>query len=129
MLPVILAIAICLSFIITIAVVRFSFASTRESPEIRQQRAQTLTKPLTLLSITDAVDPIYSILWEAPIAALELIDSAGPAAYKLPDYNRYLSNPLRVSGDLRRVQLCAMAPVPGTPPTRLMEWLSPGAQS
>lgn len=79
MMPVSFAIAICLSFIITIAVIRFSFASARESRGIRQQRAQILTRPLAMLSITDAFDPIYSILWEAPIAALELIDSAGPA--------------------------------------------------
>jgi hypothetical protein len=79
MMPVVFAIAICLSFIIIIAAVLSSLASTRESREIRQQRAQTLTRPLALLSITDAFDPIFSILWEAPIAALELMDSAGPA--------------------------------------------------
>ena len=34
-------------------------------------------KPLALLSITQAYDPIYAVLWEAPISALELIESGG----------------------------------------------------
>lgn len=52
-------------------------AGSRDSREIRRQRVQTLTRPLALLSITEAFDPIHAILWEAPIAALQLIDSAG----------------------------------------------------
>lgn len=74
-----LAIASCLGFVTTVAVLHFYFASTRESRMIRTQRKQTLTKPLALLSITEAFEPVYATLWEAPIAALELIDSAGPA--------------------------------------------------
>lgn len=52
-------------------------ANTLESRAIGRERILTRAKPLALLSITEAFDPIYAVLWEAPIAALELIDSAG----------------------------------------------------
>lgn len=78
MMSVVVAIALCLGFVISVVVV-FFFAGTRKSKEIRHQRIRTLTRPLALLSITEAFDPICAILWEAPITALKLIDSAGPA--------------------------------------------------
>ena len=71
----ILAIALFLGFFVVVAL-RW-ITSTLESREIHRKRIHTLTKPLPLFSITDAFDPICSLLWEAPIAALELIDSAG----------------------------------------------------
>jgi hypothetical protein len=75
MLLLILAIA---SFVaLSLIVAWLCVASTRESREIHRQTIATPPKPLSLLSITDAFDPIYAILWEAPIAALELVDSAG----------------------------------------------------
>jgi hypothetical protein len=71
----ILAIASFLLFFVII--VLLCVASTLESCAIGRERILTRTKPLALLSITEAFDPIYAVLWEAPIAALELIDSAG----------------------------------------------------
>jgi hypothetical protein len=71
----ILAIASFLLFFVI--VVLLCIASTLESRTLRRKRILTQAKPLALLSITEAFDPIYSVLWEAPIAALELINSAG----------------------------------------------------
>ena len=72
----ILAIASFLLF--PLIVVLLCIASVLESSTIRQNRA--LASPRApLLSISEAFDPVYSTLWDAPIAALELIDSAGPA--------------------------------------------------
>ena len=89
MLVLLLAIASFLFFIIV--VVLLWIADTLESRTIRRKRSLMLTKPLTLLSITEAFDPIYSVLWEAPIAALELINSAGasgvPVARLRPFYD------------------------------------------
>jgi hypothetical protein len=48
----------------------------RESRSIRHQRDVTSVEPF-LLSISEAFDSIHSILWQAPIAALELMDSGG----------------------------------------------------
>lgn len=73
----ILAIA---SFLVFFAiVVLLLIADTLESRTIRHKKNLTLAKPLALLSIADAFDPIYSVLWEGPVAALNLIDSAGRA--------------------------------------------------
>jgi hypothetical protein len=77
MILVILAIASFVGFFLIAG--RLCVASTRDSREIHRQIIATRAKPLSLLSITDAFDPIYTVLWEAPIAALELIDSAGPS--------------------------------------------------
>jgi len=84
----ILAIA---SFLVFVAiVVLLLIADTLESRAIRHKRDLTLANPLALLSISEAFDPIYSVLWEAPVAALKLIDSAGtsgiPAARLRPIY-------------------------------------------
>jgi len=51
-------------------------ADTRESRSIRHQRDVTSVEPF-LLSISEAFDSIHSMLWQAPIAALELMDSGG----------------------------------------------------
>jgi len=84
----ILAIASFLVFV-AIAVLLF-IADTLESRAIRQKRNLTLAKPLALLSIVEAFDPIYSVLWAAPVAALKLIDAAGisgtPVARLRPIY-------------------------------------------
>ena len=73
----ILATASFLFFFFVVALL--CIANTLESRTLRRKRIPPQAKSLALLSITEAFDPIYSILWEAPIAALELIDSAGPA--------------------------------------------------
>ena len=68
-----------------------SIANTLESQTLQRKRILMLSKPLALLSITDAFDPIYSVLWEAPITALGLIDAAGasglPGARLRPLYD------------------------------------------
>jgi len=84
----ILAIA---SFLVFFAiVVLLLIADTLESRAIRHKRNLALAKPLALLSIAEAFDPIYSVPWEAPVAALKLIDSAGlsgiPVARLRPIY-------------------------------------------
>ena len=84
----ILAIA---SFLVFVAiVVLLLIADVLESRAIRHKRNLTLANPLALLSIPEAFDPVYSILWEAPVAALKLMDSAGtsgiPAARLRPIY-------------------------------------------
>ena len=77
MLVLILAIASFLFFVLVMTLL--AIASTLESRTLCRKRILRLTKPLVLLSINDAFDPIYSVLWQAPIAALEIIDSGGPS--------------------------------------------------
>ncbi|HXY48281.1 MAG TPA: hypothetical protein VEI01_02440 [Terriglobales bacterium] len=72
----ILAIASFLLF--PLILVLLCIAHVLESRAIRQNRTPTSARA-PLLSIAEAFDPVYSVLWDAPIAALELIDSAGPA--------------------------------------------------
>jgi len=84
----ILAIA---SFLAVTAILVPLIAVTLESRAIRHKRDLALAQP-PLLSISEAFDPVYSVLWEAPIAALELIDSGGtsgiPAARLRPIYEQ-----------------------------------------
>jgi len=84
----ILAIASFLVFVAT--VVLLLIADLLESRAIRHKRNLTLANPLALLSISEAFDPIYSVLWEAPVAGLKLIESAGtsgiPVATLRPIY-------------------------------------------
>jgi hypothetical protein len=62
------------SFLVFIAVLACLFvAHTLESKEIARSRNVWLRPPSTLLCIEQAFDPIYSPLWEAPIAALRLV--------------------------------------------------------
>jgi hypothetical protein len=88
MLLLILAIA---SFLVVVAIVVPLIADTLESRAIRYRRDLASTLP-PLLSISEAFDPVYSVLWQAPIAALELIDSGGtsgvPAARLRPIYEQ-----------------------------------------
>ncbi len=67
-------------------------ADILESRTIRQRRDLTSVDLTAFLSIAEAFDPISSVLWEAPIAALQLIDSAGlsgiPAAKLRPIYDQ-----------------------------------------
>jgi len=88
MLLLILAIA---SFLVVVAIVVPLIADTLESRAIRYRRDLASTPP-PLLSISEAFDPVYSVLWQAPIAALELIDSGGtsgvPAARLRPIYEQ-----------------------------------------
>lgn len=77
----ILAIA---SFLLFVAiVVLLAIAGTVESRAIRHKVKLASANLPALLSIAEAFDPIYSVLWEAPVAALTLIDSAGFSAFPL----------------------------------------------
>ncbi|HVO63833.1 MAG TPA: hypothetical protein VMT53_23115 [Terriglobales bacterium] len=70
----ILAIA---SFLVFVAIaVLLSIAGTPKSRALRHQTRLEPTNRPALFSIAEAFDPIYSVLWEAPVAALEIIDSA-----------------------------------------------------
>jgi hypothetical protein len=67
----------CLISIIAVLVfVVWLAADTLKSRAVRHQRDAASVQPF-LLSISEAFDPIHSILWQAPSAALELIDSGG----------------------------------------------------
>jgi hypothetical protein len=76
--PVLLLAAASFLFFLVV-VLLLCVANTLESRTLRRKRIPPRAKSLALLPINEAFDPIYSVLWEAPIAALELIDSAGPA--------------------------------------------------
>jgi len=64
------------SFLAVGVFVVWLIADTRESRSVPHQRDVARVEPF-LLSISEAFDPIHSILWQAPTAALELIDSGG----------------------------------------------------
>jgi len=64
------------SFLAVGVFVVWLIADTRESRPVRHQRDVARVEPF-LLSISEAFDPIHSILWQAPIAAFELIDGGG----------------------------------------------------
>lgn len=70
--------AIASALLVTAVLLLLSLNSVLQSKAVRRETQVMIVAPPALLSITEAFDPIYSVLWEAPIAALELIDSAGP---------------------------------------------------
>lgn len=62
-----------------LVVVLLYIADTLVSRTRDRKKDSTQGRGLTLLSLADAFDPVFSVLWAAPIAALEHIGSAGPA--------------------------------------------------
>ena len=64
------------SFLAVVVFVLWLAADTLESRAVRHQRDVASAQPF-LLSVSEAFDPIHSILWQAPIAALDLIDLGG----------------------------------------------------
>lgn len=88
----VLILAVASLLVFCALVVLLWMADTLESRTLRRKRLLTPAKPLALLSIAEAFDPVYSVLWEAPIAALEVIASAGaggiPVSRLRPIYNR-----------------------------------------
>lgn len=52
-------------------------AGRLELREARLRARPWLENPLPLLSIAQAFDPDYAVLWEAPCSALALVDAAG----------------------------------------------------
>jgi hypothetical protein len=72
----ILAIASFLFFLLVISLLYV--ANSLECTQL-ERRLPAGHQPLAMLSIVEAFDPVLAALWEAPIAALERIDVAGPA--------------------------------------------------
>jgi len=72
----VLILAIASFVVVLVIVVLLAIADTLESRAIRHRRDLASARP-PLLSISEAFDPVYSVLWQAPIAALKLIDSGG----------------------------------------------------
>ncbi len=72
----VLILAIASFLVVVVILVRLAIADTLKSRAIRHRRDLASAQP-PLLSISEAFDPICSVLWQAPIAALELIDSGG----------------------------------------------------
>jgi hypothetical protein len=65
------------SFLMFIAILACLFvAHTLESREVTRKRNVWTHRPVRLLSITQAFEPIYAPLWEAPVNALQLVSSA-----------------------------------------------------
>ena len=65
------------SFLVFAAVLACLFvAHTLESREITRKRNVWLHRPVRLLSITQAFEPIYAPLWEAPVAVLQIAKAA-----------------------------------------------------
>jgi hypothetical protein len=64
------------SFLAVVVFVVWLAADTLKSQAVRHQRDAASVQSF-LLSISEAFDPIHSILWQGPIVALELIDSGG----------------------------------------------------
>lgn len=60
-------------------------AHTLESCEVTRKRNVWTQRPVRLLSITQAFEPVYAPLWEAPVAALRVINASpsGIAANRL----------------------------------------------
>jgi len=75
----ILILAIASSLLFFAIVLSLWIAEVFESQHIRNKKNLTPARPYVLLSIGEAFDPIYSILWDAPVAALQLVNSAGKA--------------------------------------------------
>lgn len=80
------------SFLIFIAVIACLFvAHTLERHEVTRKRNVWTQGPVRLLSITQAFEPTYAPLWEAPVAALRLVSFAksGIPAHRLePIFHR-----------------------------------------
>jgi hypothetical protein len=76
MLVLILAIGSVLVFLGVLALLWI--ADTLESRHIHQETMQGSQQPFLLLSVDQAFDPIYAVLWQAPVTALRFMESSGP---------------------------------------------------
>jgi len=59
------------------------FGRSRESNHSSRTRIQTLETSSAALSIGQAFNPIYAVLWEEPRAALRLIESSGQSGIRV----------------------------------------------
>ncbi|HEY7096999.1 MAG TPA: hypothetical protein VH437_09765 [Terriglobales bacterium] len=71
----ILAIASVLLLIAVLGLV--ALADALDSRSLRKQVMCASAIPPVCFSIVDAYDPVYSLLWEAPVEALTVVDAAG----------------------------------------------------
>src|SRR5215470_516139 len=80
------------SFFVFIAVLAcLVVAHSLESREITRRRNLWSHRPVKFLSHTQAFEPIYAPLWDAPVSALQLVNSAKngiPAARLQPSFWR-----------------------------------------
>ncbi len=86
----ILAIA---SFLLFVGITALLLIAGRlESRTIKEKTLRVTAVRPALLSIAEAFDPILSVVWEAPIAALKVVESAGtsglPPARLRPMYDK-----------------------------------------
>lgn len=90
MLVLILAVASFLAFV-SIGLMLW-LADTLEAHKSQLRQKVQVRQPFIFLSIADAFEPMFVVLWEAPIAALELIQSAGqhgiPVSRLRPIFNK-----------------------------------------
>lgn len=66
------------SFLVSLtALVILWIANRNGSPAKCEDGSAHLDGPRILLSVEQAFDPLYAMLWDAPMAVLQLLDSAG----------------------------------------------------
>lgn len=75
----VLVLAIASSLLFFAIVLSLWIAEVLEARGIHNKKILIPARPFLLLSIAEAFDPVYSTLWDAPVAALQLINSAGRA--------------------------------------------------
>jgi hypothetical protein len=90
MLVLILAVASFVAFV-SIGLMLW-LADTLEAHESQLRQKVQVRQAFVFLSIAEAFEPMFAVLWEAPIAALELIESAGqhgiPVSHLHPIFNK-----------------------------------------
>jgi hypothetical protein len=68
------------SFLVSLTAFVMLWIANRNGSQAKcEDRSAHLDGPGILLSVEQAFDPLYAMLWDAPIAALQLVDSAGPS--------------------------------------------------
>jgi hypothetical protein len=69
------------SFLAYIGILALLCLADRLETRTRARRTMFLlsrTEPFSTLNVTQAFEPIYAVLWEAPVLALHCLSSAGP---------------------------------------------------
>jgi hypothetical protein len=54
-------------------------ADRLESKALQRKNMVCAARPLPLLSVAQAFDPKYAVLWQEPLLALDMIESGGPS--------------------------------------------------
>ena len=57
-------------------------AEARKNKRRTPRPTPIVEPPPPILLIEEAFDPVFAVLWEAPISALQLVESAGPAGLR-----------------------------------------------